>query len=53
VTIICSSAPGTASTTFNKNLELILNCKYKVLKSCTGIGHLILNIPTKKNLEKI
>ena len=52
MTIIYSASPGSASNTFTKNLENILNCKGKNFKSGSGIGHLILNIPTRKKILK-
>ena len=52
MTIIFSASPGTASRTFNKNLEIILSCKSKTLKSGSGIGHMALNIPAKEKLFK-
>lgn len=52
MTIIYSASPGTASNTFKKNLEIILNCKAKILKSGGGIGHILLNISTKEKILK-
>ena len=52
MTIIYAASPGSASNTFNKNLEIILNCKRKVLKSGGGFGHIILRIPTTKKILK-
>jgi hypothetical protein len=52
MTIIYAASPGTASSTFNRNLELILNCKAKKIKSSGGIGHVVVNIPIKKKFLK-
>ena len=53
MTIIYSASPGSASHTFSKNLEIILNCKRKSLKSKGGIvGNLTLSIPVKKIILK-
>ena len=52
MTIIYSASPGTASQTFKKRLEIILNCKSKMLNSDRGVGHLLLDIPAKKKILK-
>lgn len=52
MTFIYSASPGTASRTFNKNLEYILNDKCRYLKSGSGIGHLLLTIPIKRKILK-
>ena len=50
--IIFSASPGTASQTFKKRLEIILKCKSKMLNSDRGIGHMMINIPTKRKILK-
>ena len=52
MTIIHTASPGSASNTLNRNLEIILNCKSKTLKSGGGIGHTILTIPVRKKILK-
>tara|TARA_B100001059_G_scaffold233378_1_gene273297 strand:+ start:3935 stop:4642 length:708 start_codon:yes stop_codon:yes gene_type:complete len=52
MTIVYAAAPGSASNTFVRNLEIILNCKSKTLKSGAGIGHLSLSISAKKKILK-
>ena len=52
MTIIHTASPGSASNTLNRNLEIILNCKSKTLKSGGGIGHIILTIPVRKKILK-
>ena len=52
MTIIYSASPGTASQTFKKRLEIILNCKSKMLNSDRGVGHMLINIPAKKKIFK-
>ena len=50
--IIFSASPGTASQSFKKRLEIILKCKSKMLNSDRGIGHMMINIPTKRKILK-
>jgi hypothetical protein len=52
MTIIYVPAPGTASNTLKKKLEIILNCKSKNLKTEAGIGHFFLNVPDNKKILK-
>jgi hypothetical protein len=52
MTLIFSAAPGTASNTFTKNLEIALNCKTKSFESGGAIGHLALTIPTRAKIIK-
>lgn len=52
MTILYSAAPGSASRTFKKHLEIILNCNSVNLKSGSGIGHLLLNISAKRKIIK-
>lgn len=52
MTIIYAASPGSASNTFKKNLEIVLNSKSKSLKSGQGLGQIILRIPTKKKILK-
>ena len=52
MTILYTAPPGTASNTLRKQLEIILNCEGKFLKSGGGIGHLILNIPFRMKFFK-
>ena len=54
MTIIYSAAPGSASNTLKKKLEVILNCEAKKVKSSAGIGHLTVNIsPVNIILRKL
>ena len=50
MTIVYSAAPGSASNTLQKNLDIILNCTGLHLKSGSGIGNIILNVPTRKKI---
>ena len=52
MTIVYSASPGSASQTLVKNLQTILNCKSKNLKSGSGIGHLAISIPIRKIILK-
>lgn len=50
--IVYAAAPGSASNTLCKNLEIILNCKSKTLNSGRGIGNIVLSIPSRKKILK-
>ena len=52
MTIIYAASPGSASNTLLINLENILNCKRKILKSGGGFGHTILSISLKEKIIK-
>jgi len=52
MTIICATAPGSASNFLKKKLEFYLNCKSKSLRYTNGIGNLNLKVPLKRRLLK-
>ena len=52
MTILYTAAPGSASQSFKKYLEIILNCKSITLKSGSNIGHILLNVSAKRKIIK-